>query len=588
MVETPINVKIDGNEYAINLDWIEVKKTDNLSNIKKRESKLRGNNTVSFDSNNNTFIGFAEKNQIEKISLATATALYEKDAIYIYRLDSIDKFWLNYVTADGRLGASMSDVIVDAEKVVDIISELLIIFSGDSANKLKIYSTNETIEELQGSLDEAERYRIFGDNRVLIQTFDINSIVSGKGSLLSRIETTKGGGSTSAVKIISYVAGLLVVGAGSYLFISEPPEEYESLVNGEYSSDVATQESNLEKSIKSKTSLFVESKITSDIKRNFIDAVDSNIYDLPEIIDYIEMLSVTFPTYLVEWEVKDISFVKNEDLSIDYKIPYSRIKDSFGIYNEAESSVKTIIDSIDNFSYKIEPTDIGRNSLLLSIKFKEDYKEKEKDSIDEVMENIKKSTSKIDAKLSSTKNKVKTIENDAMDFSFLDKRFGSSLNEAINEVEDLSMELKSNIKDKETIYNKLFQTVDVVIPDDYYNLTRERFLNTIQENNHYNWDIDSRSVGIPDNAKDIKKQKDILIKKSKKSKKDDVDMNEDDWVIGYSWGFRVSSTGDGTQGIEGLRKLMELINNKSITIKEVNYNFNSENWSLSGEFYEKK
>lgn len=589
--KTPMNVKIDGLDYAVALDWLECNKTDNLKNIYKREQKSKGSNCVSFESETNVFIGFSEENQVDKISLAAATALYERDCLYIYKVESVNKFWLNYVSPDGRLGAAMDDVLLDTDEVINIINNLLIIISSDNTSKLRIYSTSESIQELQESLDDDDKYRLFGDNKILIQSFDVQSITSGKVGPLARIAKVDSGGSISTLTAITMAVMVAVGGAVAYTAFSEDPDEYESLINGEYSKDVVNKEDNMKKVFDSQEKELFNSLISKNTKQEFIDMVESNTYELSEIISYLEMLSVTFPTYLVEWELKDISFKKGDDLNIVYEIPYTRITDSFGVYKEVEKSIEDIIKDIDSKHYEITSSDVGKNSILISIKFKEDFKNTSLTSIDNIKEEIKKETDKIDKKIKSIKDDIKVIEDDAIEFGFIQKRFGDSIDDSISQIEELSQDAISILKDKEKLYEKLFKTDKFEIPSEYYELTRDKFLNTIQENNHYGWTISGVSKVIPRNLADLEKQNNVKPKVSSSrrvlAKKAEVVENFD-WTLGKSWDFTVASTGEGTNGIEGLRKLMELINNKSITIKEIKYNFNSENWSLIGEFYEKK
>ena len=172
-------LNIDNDKFAIGLDWLEISKSENVKNIKRREAKKRGVNTVDFETEANKLIGFAENNLVGCISLAAATALFDRESLYVYKIESIDRYWVNYVAPDGRLGADMNDVIVDAAELIEIINQLVMIIS--SGEKLKVYSTEESIESIQLEIDpDSEEEVDLFTNRILIQILNFDQIISGK------------------------------------------------------------------------------------------------------------------------------------------------------------------------------------------------------------------------------------------------------------------------------------------------------------------------------------------------------------------------------------------------------------------------
>ena len=585
------NIKLDGIEYAVGLDWIECSKGENLKYIHKRELKLRGDNVVTYEADNNIIIGYAAESQLDKTSLACATALYERDCLYVYKIDSLNRFWLNYVAPDGRLGSSMSDVLLEASDVIDIISQLLIIISSDPSNKLRIYSNADSIKELQDTLTDDLKLSIFGDNRILIQSFDIQSISTGKFGSISRINKVTKGRSISTLGLLALSIGLVVSGAGGYAVMSGEPEAYENLTSSVFSSSVSKKEAEFKKLIDGKERSIFNSFNLNRSAKELVNLVESNIYTFDEIINDLDLIANAFPIYLVEWQNNKVAFIKDDDLKIKYQVPYNRIKDSFGVYNEVEYEIKEIINDIDKDykEYIIKPTDSGKNSLVVDIEFKKPFILDNTYDIDSAKLKYTNDIKKTDGEIKKLISGIKSIETQAFDLGFFSKRFTSKLDELVNEAESLSKKAIGKIKDKEKIHNTTFKVNEIKIPEDYYSLNRDLFLDLMQKNNHYNWTLSEKSLTIPKIIKVESVSKKTKSKSSKKSKTV-VEVALEPLVreIGYSWDSTVSSKVGNTIGIDGLRKLKELINNKSITIKSIEYNFNTQNWVLNGEFYEKK
>lgn len=562
--KTSMILNIDNDKFAIGLDWLEISKSENVKNIKRREAKKRGINTVDFETEANRLIGFAENNLVGCISLAAATALFDRESLYVYKIESIDRYWVNYVAPDGRFGADMNDVIVDAAELIEIINQLVMIIS--SGEKLKVYSTEESIESIQLEIDpESEEEVDLFTNRILIQILNFEQIISGKVGGLTTIKKEQAKSGFSPVAAISGLASLLFISGVIYLLTTES-EEYESLINAEYSADVTKKQRDFERKFKSTEEKMFEQHENYSSNKELIDRVDSNIYSLSEIIKYIEFLSINFPTYLVEWENKNIEFVKNENLVSSFKIPYTRINNSFGVYRELKQEIDKISKDINLKSVVINPSDIGRTALIVDVKFKKDYEFEKSKSLAEIKKDVAEETKKTDREIKKLSDEIKTIEYDAEEIGLFSRKIGSSIHDMIDDISVKSRKINTLLNNKEKEFKALFKVDDIKIPDSYYDLDRDSFLTMTQKNTHFNWKINGTPKTIPE---------------IQNNSKDDVK------VVAKVWEFEVSPVVDGSKGLSGLRTLLELINKKSITIKSIKYNFSNEQWSLNGEFYEK-
>lgn len=549
-------IKINDIDYAVGLEWEEITKGSSHKNLEekirqKAKERNRELGCILKKEDGLIQIGFGKQNTKGLVSIAAIVSKEIKDALFVKKINNIDN-WICYVDSKGLIidrkeGVFSDNELLDIIDELQMISDLTVYCSEEDKNNL-FREGFDNLNVLNISIEDIiERNKKTSDDT-------INLIVS-KSNLKKNIIT---------IGIISAILG------GGYYFLFTDDQMYLDIVNQELSSPISQKEKQFNKTVKEN-----QAKVEAVIARNagkkmLLEKVETNIYSKEEIYKNIQKLYEVYPLYFFEWQLDNIQFVKSEDnKDIKFSVVYKRIEDSIGYYNEIkEKSLELANKSFKLYNVVAYPGDLANNIIIIDHYFKKPVEIKSGESEQEKIAKLEKEAKDAERQIKRIKDNISEIEyRISNETSFIDKKFGSAVEEAAEEIETnvtKAVKLYDNIIKKYKSQNQ----EEISIPDQYYSGKKSEFLNLAQQNSFYQWRDDKQPILLPPPPTDKAKQ--ALYQPFVKV-----------------WKFNMNSQDYSTQGVPSISRAVDVLNRTDISIYNVNYKIENESWYIKGELYEK-
>lgn len=548
------NISLSGVDYAVGLEWEEIflSKSTNINqeirSIAKTKNKEYG---CKITTDGKLQIGLARANSK---NLPVAACLISKaltDTLFVKKVNNVD-YWICLVQSD-KLISNGKEGVFGRDQLFELIDELSLlgklniscseedrkeIFDEDNINyEFNIISLEEIVEDIRKTQD------------------DIVNIIVKEGNLIK--------------KALLAVAIAAVLGGGYYYLFTED-QLYTDIVNQELSAPLAAKEKQFQKIMKENQAAVADSLYNNSGKKMLKEKIETNIYTKDEIYQHIKDLYETYPLYFYEWEFDSIQFQKTEDnKDIKFSVVYKRINDSVGYYNEIkEKSLELAKSKFKLYNVTAYPGDIGNNIIVIDHYFKKPVEIKTGQTETEVIAKLEADKKKAEKDIKAIKSRISETEyNVSENLGFISKKFGSAVQEAADSIED---DVSKGIK----IYDKLIKSYknsgqeEIIIPENYYSGNKNEFLNLTQRNSFYQWRDDKKANFLPPPPNDKKKLETF---------KPFVKV----------WGFTMNSQDYSTQGVESIKRAVDILDKTDISIYTLNYTVDNETWYIKGELYEK-
>lgn len=548
------SIDIEGNTYAVGLAWEEVSytKTSNLNNDIKSLAKKKNNDLgCKILQSNRKQIGFAKSNNKGQTVAACLVTKYLKDVLYVKKINNAD-YWACYVDTEGLI-ANGKEGVFDESGLLDIIDDLKMVGS------------------LTIACSEIDKKDLFEDEEDFeVKVLEFKDIISSVkrtsddtvGLLYKERNIVKLGG-TAAVLVIA-------LGAGYYFLYNEDPL-YTEITNQELSTPLAMKQDKLDKAIKANKEAVMNEKALNAGKKMLLEKVETNIYTKEEIYNNLKKMSEVYPFYLNEWELDSLQYIKAENNSdVKFSVVYKRITSSLGYYSEIHENVtKLTKEKLNPLKMVAYPGDLNNDIIIIDLYFKEPLKIETAISEEDKLKEIARKTAETQKKIENIKEAVASVElKVSQEFGFIQKRFGSSLQDAADEI-DSEVQRGSKLYDEliALYVNPNKETINV--PEDYYNGSKRTLLNQMQEYSYYSWQDDKKPTTLPLPPAPDKNNKKVFEPFAK------------------VWAFNVSSGDYTTQGVDSIKNIFAILNKTAIGIYTVNYKTENETWYIKGELYEK-
>lgn len=548
------NIPIDGVDYAVGLEWEEIflSKSTNVNQeiktIAKSKNKEYG---CKIATDNKLQVGLARSNTKNMPVAACFISKALNDTFFVKKINNMD-YWVCVVQSD-KLIANGKEGVFGREQLFELIDELgllgKLIISCSEEDKKEIFS-DDTVDHEFNIVSFED---IIADNRRTSD--DVVNIIFKEGDLIK--------------KALLAVAISAVLGSGYYFLFTED-QLYLDIVNQELSAPLMSKEKQFQKIMKENQNKIADSLYNNSGKKMLKEKIETNIYSKAEIFQHMKELYDTYPLYFYEWEFDSIQFQKSEDnKDIKFSVVYKRIEDSVGYYNEIKEKALELANSkMKLYNVTAYPGDLGNNIIIIDHYFKQPVVLKDGQSEVEVMAKLDAEKKKADRELKSLKDRISENEYKVSeDLGFISKKFGSAVQDAADEIEsDVSKGVK--------IYDKLIKNYknsgqdEIVIPANYYSGNKNEFLNITQRNSFYQWRDEKKPIVLPPPPTD---------KKRLETFKPFVKV----------WGFTMNSQDYSTQGIESIKRAVDLLDKTDISIYTLNYKIENESWYIKGELYEK-
>ncbi len=506
-------------------------------------------------------LGFSNKKNKGTVSLAKLFASQEdfKNSLVILKLDN-KEYWTVSITEDSMI-VTGQDAFYNEEDFVETIGDFLQI-EGDNVN---VFIAEDNLEEIENLLiDYAED--------IEFKTFDTDLVFSGS-QKTNEIEMVYNS-SIDNLKQLGMLSATVVLSAVGYLYVYQESDQYYKITEQEISQNFLMQYSKFLKDAKKGNKPVDTASLIDNAKKELID-IHTTTYSNEEIIIYMNKLFGDFPLYLVEWELVDLVFL-NDGNNETFRMSYKRIPNSYGYKSQFEEEILKILKDSRYSKYNISYPDTKGDLAFLTFSFKDKVRpetlvEKE-DSKNKKKKKAKKSTTEdYKQKLTKIRKNIENIESSVYDFGFVDKRFGSALDEKedeirreVNKSNKIFKEIKQNNKKSKVKENDDF---DYSIIDG----SRSDMLSMMQKYSYYSWKENSTAINYP---------------KVKRSNRGSSNVS---FAKSYEFAVSVGSNID-VIGLKGLKDILlndSLLNKPYIKISEITFNLNSEVWSIKGETYEK-
>jgi hypothetical protein len=539
-------VKTTGLNYGL-----LVENDDNVLNTHNEEDSKTKSALLALtsDENRNTYIGgHLVSNKIKDAAFFTQVANEEEDGTNL--------FWLCAISSTGRVIAEY-DTIVEENELAQRISDLQS-FSID----LEIYSPQEY-------------FRIFPDHdvkalelRELTKDIDIQKYLA--------IDLRK---KVNYPLMIASIAALSITSYMLYEYVYKENPVLDDISSGILYEDVYAKQSKVvsdNKKLKSKNSMS-QNEYSSLASRQLKEIFDRQFYSKEDVLKNISGMVDVLPQFLVEWELKQISYNRNEFLFL-----YQRIEGSSGTFNQMKVELNKILKDKN-----IDHEWLGANEELTQASFRINFDSQ----IEKIYLNKKSNEqSKLSGEKDPTENNFteivnikKTIyeyENEAKMLSFIDKRWGSKPNEIQESIMAQTSLINGEINKIKSIYKKEKDVKERLQRDDlrgsqYYDTYYNSFLNKSQLHQSY-------LIGIPVKLS-VLPFINIEKKKSKRRRGKEKSVELRPLVNVYE--FQIKSKESST-GLDQVEEAMRIIDNKSIIYFNVDYNIKTNEWAIRGNMYE--
>jgi len=547
------NIPINGVDYAVGLEWeeIPISKNTNINAEIKSTAKRKGKDYgCKINTPNKIQLGLARYNSKNMTVAACFISKSLKDTLFIKRIDNVDH-WVCYVNSEGLI-VDGKEGVFGREQLIDIIDELSIlgplIISCSEEDKLDIFREDEDSYEFN-IIDFKDI--VFDHKKV---NDDIAALLVKESNILSKL-------------IIGVV--IAAIAGGTYYMLFTDDQAYLDIVNQELSAPLTAKEKAFNKMIKDN-----QTKLSADIyansgKQMLKEKIESNIYSKQEIYDYMKNIYETYPLYFYEWEFDSIQFNKSADnRDIKFSVIYKRIENSVGFYNEIQEKALALAkEKFKTFKVTAVPGDANNNIIIINHYFKQPIEIKQNESEAELLAKFDVAKKKNEKEIARIKSQITEVETRVENASFISKKFGSTVSDATIEIED---SVSKGVKMYDTLM-KSFKNKgqsEVVIPDSYSNANKNEFMNLAQRNSFYQWKDEKKPALLPPAPTDRK-------------------IAESFKPFATAWTFGMNSLDYSTQGIESIKRAVDLLDKTAISIYTVNYTIENESWYIKGELYEK-
>jgi hypothetical protein len=548
------NISLSGSEYAVGLEWEEIflSKSTNINqeikSIAKAKNKEYG---CKITTDGKLQIGLARSNSK---NLPVAACLISKaleDTLFVKKVNNVD-YWVCLVQSD-KLISNGKEGVFGREQLFELIDELSLL------GRLNITCSDEDKKEIFAEDNINYEFNIISLEDIVADVRktqdDIVNIIVKEGGLVK--------------KALLAVAIAAVLGGGYYFLFTED-QLYTDIVNQELSAPLSAKEKQFQKIMKENQAAIADSLYNNSGKKMLKEKIETNIYSKHEIYQHMKDLYETYPLYFYEWEFDSIQFQKSEDnKDIKFSVVYKRINDSVGYYNEIKEKALELANSkFKLYNVTAYPGDLGNNIIIIDHYFKKPVEIKSGQSEAELIAKLDAEKKKAEKDIKAIKGRISETEyNVSENLGFISKKFGSAVQEAADSIEaDVSKGVK--------IYDKLIKSYknsgqeEIVIPESYYSGNKNEFLNLTQRNSFYQWRDEKKANFLPPAPAD---------KKRLETFKPFVKI----------WGFTMNSEDYSTQGVESIRRAVDILDKTDISIYTLNYKVDNESWYIKGELYEK-
>ncbi len=548
------SISLDGVDYAVGLEWEQIflQKSTNINNEIKQISKAKNKDYGCKISTDGILqLGLARPNNKGMPVAACFVSKALRDTIFIKKINDVD-YWVCNVQSNGLI-PNGKEGIFGREQIFELIDELAIL------GNIKI------------TCSEEDKIAIFEDE-ILDHDFTILSFESiledNKKTSDDIVQLlTKEGGLIKKAGLALAIAAIL---GGGYYFVFTEDQLYTDIVNQELSAPLSSKEKQFKKIVQENQNKIADSLFNNSGKKMLKERVETNIYTKDEIFQNIRELYDTYPLYFYEWEFDSIQYQKSDDnKDVKFSVIYKRIDNSVGFYNEIrEKAIELAKSKMKLYNITAYPGDLGNNIIIIDHYFKKPLEIKDGQSEVEILANLDRENKKAERELKSIKSNVSETEYKvSAELGFFSKKFGSSLQDAADEIE-------SNVSKGVKIYDKLIKNYknsgqeEITIPENYYSGNKNEFLNIMQRNSFYQWRDEKKPIYLPPAPTD---------KKRLESYRPFVKV----------WTFTMNSQDYSTQGVESIKRAVDLLDKTDISIYTLNYKVENESWYIKGELYEK-
>lgn len=548
-------VKINNIDYAVGLEWEELilstKKDFSYKLKETARAKNKEYGCVIKKDNGSIQVGFAKPNNKGLVAIATILSKELNDTLFIKKINNTDN-WVCYIDSNGLIIDRKEGIFSD-QNLFEMIDEIQL------TGNISITCSKEDEESLFANGFEYATFTniyiedIVERNRKTID--DTVSLIVKKSNLKSKLLT---------ITVATVVSGAI----GYYVFTDS--QEYLDIINQEISAPLDLKDAEFKKIVKENQEL-IDLKLAENAGKKMLkEKIETNIYTKEEIYNYINEIYNLYPLYLHEWKLESIQFIKSADnRDIKFSVTYRRIDDSIGYYNEArEKSMALGKKHLKLYDLIAYPGDLENNVLILDHYFKKPLELEQGDSEEQKLAKMNKQIKDSEKQLSRIKDNISEVEyRISNEISYFDRKFGSSVIEAADEIE-------TNVSRGLKIYDKIMKNYtnqnkeDIVIPDSYYSSKKIDFLNLVQQNSYYQWRDNKQPELLPPVPKEAKSRVNFK-------------------AFAKVWMFNISSQGYSTQGISSIKRVVELLNKTDISIYNINYKIENESWFVRAELYEK-
>lgn len=577
-----------GSRFVVGLDWKEFsaskpKIIKNKIKTTVARNKYDGFGVKISADKTKEQIGFSNKKNKGISSFAKVFANNSDfyGSLVICKISN-KEYWTVSITEDGFI-VTGQDSFYNEDDFVETVGDFLQI-EGDKINVFVVEDYFDEVEELLVDYIEDTE----------LQSFDVDVAIA-NGIKSTEVEQVYNA-SADNLKQLGMLGATAALAAVGYFYIYQENATYHEIVNEEYSQEFKSDYSKFVRGIKKKNKGKKASPTDTKslIKQAKTDISEAHMttYSNEEIFNEMDFLFNNFPLYLVEWELIDINYI-NTGSSESFRISYKRIPNSFGFKSQFEEEINKILTSGDFGKYQISYPDVKADTAFIDFSFKSNFRQAEiarlekiaKDKAEEQNSNSKKKKKKkkkaevltnaeYKKKLEKVKKKIEQVEYDTMELGFFDKRFGSVL-------EDNEAMIYKYVSDGKKIFKEIAQNEkknEVVVEEvDNFNYellggSRSGMLSMMQKHSYYTWSESSKAVVFPKVKRGLKTEEGFK-----------------PFARMFEFGVGVGGNID-VIGMSGLRTILlndNILNKPYIIIKEINFNLNSEVWSIKGETYEK-
>lgn len=547
-------ITIDGVKCVVGLEWegISTTKQSSINGEIKILSKKRNKNFgCKIVKDRIEQIGFADSSHKGILAPAVILAKNYTDVVYFKKVDD-SHYWLCVINPQGNVLPD-KEGLFDFDSVVEILEELEMFGSVkilcSKSEKEDFYPEDADLEE-----DAPELEFVFVEFKSILKNTKrdseekIHELIT-QSALLKNLITFSG------LSIVSFLV---------YYFIIQTNPLYKQIINQEISEEIFLIDSSLNTYLKQNEENILNKKIIDEGKIEFLKEIESNIYSKNELSNNISELINSFPDFLVEWQRHSVEFKKYSDYSSAFIVNYIKINGSNGYLEQIKEELLKISNSLNVHNVKFMVNDLEGSTVSLVIEYNQKHNNSELIKSFESSDLMKEKDKSV-VEFQKIKDEVSLLEFRVEDeFSFIQKRFGSSLSEAEDEI-FMQINNAKNIADKVRNSYEEIKKQNIIIEDKYFT-NKNEYLNLAQKYSIFSWDKAGivryyPRVGVKDGGSNA--------------------------FASYTF-LSLSSMSGTTDNLDGLQKGLELLNKEWLTIKEINFNVQNKTWNIKGEYYEKK